>query len=325
MVDLRNKPLLDTSADAGLFVEPAEFGRIAAAVRQGLNVAVLGGPGVGKTTLLRQLTRQLREEGKPAVFVNAEPAHTTAEALMEVREQLAESPVVPDELKDAALESVASERPADLARSLAVDTSQPVVVIVDGLDETTGHELFGRLRDVLWEAPMTWIVASRDRGLLTPPADVFFEQATELGPRSVGEISELLTRRVGGDSRKLPLSEIASASDGIPRRALELAREVVIDRQDVARVLEQRALREARASELGRAPSMLLTEIEQLGRPVWSSDPELLARMGWTRNRAVQVLGQLEQAGLLESYTDRGPKGGQVKMFTIRRNAVTLR
>jgi hypothetical protein len=121
------------------------------------------------------------------------------------------------------------------------------------------------------------------------------------------------------------LSEIASASDGIPRRALELAREVVIDRQDVARVLEQRALREARASELGRAPSMLLTEIEQLGRPVWSSDPELLARMGWTRNRAVQVLGQLEQAGLLESYTDRGPKGGQVKMFTIRRNAVTLR
>ena len=92
---------------------------------------------------------------------------------------------------------------------------------------------------------------------------------------------------------------------------------MVIDRQDLASVLEQRAVRESRVSELGRSPSMLLAEIAQLGRPVWASDKELLGRMGWTRNRAVQVLGQLEDEGFLRSYSDRGPRGGNVKMYTI--------
>jgi hypothetical protein len=62
---------------------------------------------------------------------------------------------------------------------------------------------------------------------------------------------------------------------------------------------------------------MLLAEIEQLARPVWASDEELLRRMGWTRNRAVQVLGQLEDEGFLRSYNDRGPSGGNVKMYSI--------
>jgi len=47
------------------------------------------------------------------------------------------------------------------------------------------------------------------------------------------------------------------------------------------------------------------------------SDEELLGRMGWTRNRAVQVLGQLEDEGFLRSYSDRGPRGGNVKMYSI--------
>ena len=39
--------------------------------------------------------------------------------------------------------------------------------------------------------------------------------------------------------------------------------------------------------------------------------------MGWTRNRAVQVLGQLEDEGFLRSYNDHGPRGGNVKMYSI--------
>jgi DNA-binding IscR family transcriptional regulator len=39
--------------------------------------------------------------------------------------------------------------------------------------------------------------------------------------------------------------------------------------------------------------------------------------MGWTRNRAVQVLGELETAGLLTSYPGRGPGGGRVKFFAL--------
>jgi energy-coupling factor transporter ATP-binding protein EcfA2 len=321
MVDLRNKPLLDTTADAALFVEPPALGRIDAALRQGLNVAILGERGAGKTSLLRQLTRRLREQGKPVAFVNAEPAVDIADALRTVREQLAGADSIPEALQQAAAAPPESDRPADLARSLAVTASEPTVIVVDGIDADTGHELFGRLRDVLWQAPVTWVVAARssERGLLTPPADAFFEQVSELPPMEVAQLDELLERRLGDDAVKLPVLEIAQASEGNPRRALELAREVVIDRQDLAHVLEERARREARASELGRAPSMLLTEIEQLGRPVWSSDQDLLQRMGWTRARAVQVLGQLEDEGLLRSYTDRGPRGGTVKMFTVDR------
>jgi hypothetical protein len=205
-----------------------------------------------------------------------------------------------------------------------VTAPQPTVVVLDGIDADSGHELFGRLRDVLWQAPVSWVVTARDRGLLAPPADSFFEQVIELSPLAVDEVDELLKRRLGDDARKLPVHEIALASEGNPRHALELAREVVIDRQDLASVLEQRAVRESRVSELGRAPSMLLAEIEQLGRPVWASDEELLGRMGWTRNRAVQVLGQLEHEGLLRSYSDRGPRGGNVKMYSIpRRGSVS--
>jgi hypothetical protein len=263
----------------------------------------------------------LREQGKPVAFVNAEPAVDIADALRTVREQLAGADSIPEALQQAAAAPPESDRPADLARSLAVTASEPTVIVVDGIDADTGHELFGRLRDVLWQAPVTWVVAARssERGLLTPPADAFFEQVSELPPMEVAQLDELLERRLGDDAVKLPVLEIAQASEGNPRRALELAREVVIDRQDLAHVLEERARREARASELGRAPSMLLTEIEQLGRPVWSSDQDLLQRMGWTRARAVQVLGQLEDEGLLRSYTDRGPRGGTVKMFTVDR------
>src|SRR5450755_2294361 len=306
MVDLRNKPLLDTTADAELFVEPAVLGRIDAALRSGLNVAILGQRGIGKTTLARQLTRRLREHGKPVAFVSAEPASDAADALASIREQLATADGIPESLQQAASVPAESDRPADLARSLAVTAPQPTVVVLDGIDADSGHELFGRLRDLLWQAPVSWVVTARDRGLLAPPADSFFEQVIELSPLAVDEVDELLTRRLGADARKLPVHEIALASEGSPRRALELAREVVIDRQDLAGVLEQRTLRESRVSE-----------IEQLGRPVWASDEELLGRMGWTRNRAVQVLGQLEHEGFLRSYSDRGPRGGSVKMYSI--------
>ena len=89
MVDLRNKPLLDTTADAELFVEPAVLGRIEAALRSGLNVTILGGARDRQHTLARQLTRRLRDQAKPVVFVSAEPARDAADAFGAVRAELA--------------------------------------------------------------------------------------------------------------------------------------------------------------------------------------------------------------------------------------------
>jgi len=190
-----------------------------------------------------------------------------------------------------------------------------------GRPRSLALELFGRLRDILWQAPIGWLIAARseDRGLLAAPADAFFEVIVDLEPLPPEQIGELLRRRLGDDAGRVPVPELAGASRGNPRRALELTREVVIDRRELASVLTEQARRETRASELGRASSMLLSEIEALGRAVSASDKELLRRMGWTRNRAVQVLRQLEDAGLLHSYTDRGPRGGTAKMYSIDR------
>jgi energy-coupling factor transporter ATP-binding protein EcfA2 len=321
VVNLRNKPLLDTAADASLFVDPPELSRIDAALRQGLNVAVLGGPGSGKTTLLRQLTHRLREQRRPVVFVSAQHADDAAQALQVVREELANTGTVPKPLRDAAGQPADPERPEDLARTLAISADEPTVVVLDDIRAQAGHELFGRLRDILWQAPVGWLIAARseDRGLLAAPADAFFEVIVDLEPLPPEQIGELLRRRLGDDAGRVPVPELAGASRGNPRRALELTREVVIDRHELASVLTQQARRETRASELGRAASMLLSEIEALGRAVSASDEELLRRMGWTRNRAVQVLGQLEDAGLLHSYNDRGPRGGTAKMYSVDR------
>jgi energy-coupling factor transporter ATP-binding protein EcfA2 len=320
-VNLRNKPLLDTAADASLFVDPPELSRIDAALRQGLNVAVLGGPGSGKTTLLRQLTHRLREQGRPVVFVSAQHADDAAQALQVVREELANTGAVPKPLRDAAGQPADPERPEDLARTLAISADEPTVVVLDDISAQAGHELFGRLRDILWQAPVGWLIAARseDRGLLAAPADAFFEVIVDLEPLPPEQIGELLRRRLGDDAGRVPVPELVGASRGNPRRALELTREVVIDRHELASVLTEQARRETRASELGRAASMLLSEIEALGRAVSASDEELLRRMGWTRNRAVQVLGQLEDAGLLHSYNDRGPRGGTAKMYSVDR------
>jgi energy-coupling factor transporter ATP-binding protein EcfA2 len=322
-VNLRNKPLLDTAADASLFVEPPELLRIDAALSQGLNVAVLGGPGSGKTTLLRQLTHRLREQGRPVVFVSAQHADDAAEALRVVREELAHNGAVPKPLAGAARQSVDSGRPEDLVRTLEIPADEPTVVVLDDISAQAGHELFGRLRDILWQAPIGWLIAARseDRGLLAAPADAFFEVIVDLEPLPSERIGELLRRRLGDDAGGVPLPALADASRGNPRRALELARAVVIDGHELTSVLTEQARHEARASELGRASSMLLSEIQALGRAVSASDEELLRRMGWTRNRAVQVLGQLEHAGLLHSYAGRGPRGGTAKMYSIDRGA----
>ena len=42
------------------------------------------------------------------------------------------------------------------------------VALVDDVDRKVCHELFGRLRDGLWELPIQWVVAGTS-ALLEPP------------------------------------------------------------------------------------------------------------------------------------------------------------
>lgn len=59
---------------------------------------------------------------------------------------------------------------------------------------------------------------------------------------------------------------------------------------------------------------MLMAELESLGAAS-ASDERLLRRLGWTRPRAVQVLRELEDAGLVTASYARGPGGGRQKVY----------
>ena len=117
------------------------------------------------------------------------------------------------------------------------------------------------------------------------------------------------------------VDQIALIADGNPRRIIETARQALTMaasesssegvHEEFLEALRQAQHRRRRdLDELGRPAAMLYAEIESLG-PVSASDQRLLARMGWTRSRAVQVFAQLEEAGLVVSQSVRGPDGGR--------------
>src|SRR5207244_4139396 len=187
------------------------------------------------------------------------------------------------------------------------------VVLVDELPATSvGHTLFGRLRDELWQLPLTWVVAvaANEAGpLLSPPAEAFFDVILRLEPLSRAAQRAILDARAGNAGRKIA----AQIDEGNPRRLLALAREAVAGGAQPPAL--QRALthRDAEVSKLGRAASMLMAELESLG-PTSASDEQLLKRLGWTRTRAVQVLRQLEEKGLVTSETAKDESGSARKL-----------
>jgi predicted ArsR family transcriptional regulator len=82
------------------------------------------------------------------------------------------------------------------------------------------------------------------------------------------------------------------------------------------RRLQAQAQREVDVAELGRAASMLYAELENSG-PASASDDELLDRLGWSRQRAAQVLAELEQVGFVKGEQRPGPTGRPRKVFAI--------
>lgn len=179
------------------------------------------------------------------------------------------------------------------------------------------YGLFGRLRDELWQLDHRWVVAVDENDwpeLYRPPADAFFDVTMNVRPLDDAAISELLTVREPG----LPpreLVEITAESAGNPRRALELVRQALISEQPLSDVLSRRAARERGAARLGRPHSMLLAELENSSEALSPSDEGLLARMGWTRERAGQVFRDLAAHGLVVSTAER--QGGRGRPRTL--------
>ncbi len=242
----------------------------------GLNALVVGAAGVGKTSLVRQLAYRLRASGR-AVH------HLAASSVDDVLDQL---------------------------EQLRADTSQVVLLDEPELDLATA--LFGRLRDELWQLPFTWIVAVEPPAAVVlgkPPIDAFFEIRLEIDPLAPGELRNMLDRRLPKGA--LPDAVLAElVDDDEPRRVLDAARQLLTG-ASWPELKEARAQRDTAVGKLSRPEREAIRALESVGGAASASDRDLLDALGWTRARAVQVLGTLADAGILIAESVRGNGAGR--------------
>jgi len=324
---LSGRPLLDNPADQALFVGRAGVLRqIDRALHDGLNCLLAGEPGSGKTSLIRALMFQTRDEPIHYVYVRGNEARTAGDLLTLVLQ--AASAVFRDADADSGRGRQAIELVANLARmfSEAREASPGLrVVVLEDVSAAAGTELFGALRDEVWRIDAVWLVTTSTAqlaGLVRPPADVFFEAQIDLGPLGGAEAAELLRRRMDQpipDEQAEIVEATAASAPQTPRRLLDLARELAAA-PDVgaARLNTVRGLRERSAAleRLSRPARMLAQELEAMG---WAaaSDDRLLTRMAWTRPRVVQVVAELEKVGLVEMREESSGRGRPRKLYRL--------
>lgn len=309
--DLSSRPLLDTRPDAALFINrQPEIDQLLRTNRSGFNAIVFGERGIGKTSFLRRLQYRLRNEKVAAIFVDGSLPQDALEILELVRYQIAGTRTRSRSMPPAHMlpEEVSSE-PEQLLRSVRIlerslHDDGHRTVLLDNPSPADAHTLFGRLRDELWRLPLTWAVtADNDRRwqYLQPPADAFFEHVVDLGPLSSQATKALLEKRLDkAELKRIDLRRMIELAKGNPRKLITLARASLEGDGAVGEIEQDRAELQRRLAGLGRAASMLVSELEALG-PVSASDERLLKRLGWSRPRAVQVLKQLEEEGIVSS------------------------
>lgn len=318
---LSGRPLFDNPVDAALFIDRDEATRLESNCRDGVNTLVLGGRGIGKTSLMRNVLYRLRESDFPAVGVDAAPAEGALDLLRLVTAALGRFRMASGSVNSATaaglgeIGAILSELRGLRPEGETGDRRTAILVDLPAGNRTM-HQLFGRFRDELWQLPYTWIAVGPNElrvDLLTPPADAFFEDVIQLQPLSLDQQVDLIARRLGEEVEPWPLPP---DGEGNPRRLLEVVRESVRSGESFERLLGGLLTRDAEVSALGHAASMLYAELDDYG-PASASDKAFLERLGWSRQRAAQVLKELEQANLVRAEFRR-PEGGRPrKVFSI--------
>ena len=320
---LSGRPLLDTRPDHELFVDRVEeIGRIRAELGQGLNCLVVGARGSGKTSLVRALMFEERQDadaqdvGLPRLlYVRGSGAESASDLLRRAVEALAQ--YQGEELAAGALSGPGTS--SGLIAELGERARRgSVLMILDDVPAAAGNALFGTLRDELWSIDLRWLVtvATTDSAtLLRPPADAFFESQVALDPLPADASMEILRRRMGEAPERL-LAEAAAIGGGNPRRLLDVAREFDGDYSKWSEFASAAAERERALAALGRPAHMLAAELESLGGAS-ASDDRLLNAMGWTRPRVVQVLAEMEAAGLVTASSLKSGQGRPKKVYKV--------
>jgi len=319
---LGNRPLYDTTKDSELFVPPGSWEALFRWVHQGYNTLITGPHGSGRTTLLRQLQRRLRESDTRVAFVDANRAESVGHLVALITDALVGQPSAADVLArrldqmriligGSSAPDATNTTMQDVVDGWSEGEAQVVLVDAPGAGQAV-YDLFGRLRDQLWQLEIVWVVAVDDADAATvmrPPADAFFDQHIRAGEWSGEDLVEMLVRRgVEGPTA----TKVASAANGSPRRALALAREASTG--DVQERI-QRERRLSGAADLSDTHMQMQQAVEELGA-VSASDPALLSRVAVSRPRAQALLSDLAAHGLLVTEGEQpNGRGRPRKLF----------
>lgn len=318
---LQSRPLYDNRADEAYFVVPPEWDPLIRAIDRRLNTLIVGRRGIGKTTLLRQMQKQLRDQAERVVYVDGTAATDVLDLLGRVRNGLRGGE--PSPLVSGAETTFAVLGPQDkpiAGASRAVSASlrglkdeDPAIILLDATSAAEAvYELFGRLRDELWQQDHRWVVAideSERATVMKPPADAFFDLVVPLAQWPTNRLVELLGRRTFEEDDLHPklIQNAAVGARGNPREAIRALSNAVVTDRDPADYLDERSRLLDRASEIGRAPAMLMAEL--LDREQASpSDEDLQATLGVTRARLTQIFRQLQDSALVIAEAER-PSG----------------
>ncbi|MDE0699786.1 MAG: helix-turn-helix domain-containing protein [Acidimicrobiaceae bacterium] len=276
----------------------------------GLNVYLHGPRGIGRTSFLRQIERSRPE----ARYARLHGFDTLTERLDEVERRLTEQRVLsrqgPNPLAStlqafSGTRLVVAEDPFQYLRAAANEATDqpPSLVLLDDLDSASIHEMFGRWRDSVWEIPLQWVVSGTNAHL-DPPADTFFDVVVELQRFDFDGLQELVRRRAESGTpeerrvlQQLCDSALATIAPCTPRQALSVVRDLYLS-DDLEREASQLKEMQLARSRLKTTPARILEALGIVG-PTHAGDEQLLAEVGVTRSRVVQVLAELEAEGLV--------------------------
>ncbi len=264
----------------------------------------------------------MRDSEKPVAYVDATAVEDVLELAARIRDALLgqPSPIVAAANMTAEAFRRQETQVGGASRALAallreIGQADPTTILVDASSSATAcYELFGRMRDVLWQQDHEWVLTidEVDRATaLKPPADAFFDSVITLEPWATDALVKLLARRAeeGEDWPSDLLLSAANGAHGSPREAVRALSDAVVFGYDPATTLDARAKLVNLASAEGRPAAMLMAEL--LGRGQASpSDEDLQQTLGVTRARLNQLFRQLLERGLVAADTERADGPG---------------
>jgi energy-coupling factor transporter ATP-binding protein EcfA2 len=301
-------------------------------------VLLLGERGSGRTSLLNHVAWLLarREEPRQTVIVSGELASSPSQllgVLVARVGRLAEPGntrgswiddlrvlSMPDGPFGQVVQPAIVIELVDLLGERLAALKRPVCLMIDGIAPTVAHGVFGGLRNELWAlANASWVVAGDTTGealYLEPPADAFFERTIRIGPLTDSDAKKLLRAHLP-DVMEAEIAQAVAVGEGNPRRLLRAAADIqagVAPADAKTNDLKQQARKLA-----GPLAGALVGYLADHG-PAAASDQTMLRQICASRQRASQLMHELEAAGLLETIEQHEPgrRGRPARRFGLR-------